>query len=100
MNTANQSNTEYLKCHLLQIDAWRDSDNLWQWNNSFKLEDDIHIQENISNRSLIKFFRNDLKVINDYSKGRVAIEDDQYNLVLVDKNTNQPLFALCYGEYL
>lgn len=90
---------EYLKCRLLSVDAWRDPDG-WIWNNWYTLEEDIYIPENISDRALIKLFRDNLQVINDNSKGKVAIYDDGYNINLIARNTGEPLFALCYGEYL
>jgi hypothetical protein len=31
------------------------------------------------------------------SAGRVAIDDDQYNVVIVAKGTREPLFAIEYG---
>lgn len=88
-----------MKTKLLSIDAWRYDDS-WEWNNWYEIEKDIYLDENISNRELIKFARNNLKILTEKSKGRVTIEDDGYNLVIVDRNTWEPLFAFCYGEYL
>ena len=89
---------EMMKTKLLSIDAWRD-DYSWTWNNWYLIEDDIYIPENITNRELIRFMRDKLNIINNNSKGKVTIDDDGYNLVLTDRNTGEPLFALCYGEY-
>ena len=89
---------EMMKTKLLSIDAWRDGYG-WTWNNWHTLEEDIYIPENITNRELIKFMRDSLNIINSNSKGKVSIDDDGYNLVLVNRNTHEPLFALCYGEY-
>ena len=33
------------------------------------------------------------------SKGRVALEDDGYNVVIVNKSTREPLFAIEYGAH-
>ena len=93
------NDNEYIKCRLLSIDAWR-SDCGWDWNNWALIEDDIYINTNLSNRELIRFFRENLKVINDRSKGRVKIDDDGHNIVLCTRGTNEPLFALEYGCYL
>ena len=88
---------------LLSIDAWKDPDGGWFWNDMLKLEEDIWVPEDsslhTSNRSLLKYFRENLGVLNDYSKGRVAIDrnDDIMDGVLwvvCSKNTGQPIFAL------
>ena len=94
-----QNYNGYLKCHLLSIDAWR-YENGWSWNNWYTLEENIFIPEGLGNRELIRFFRENLNVLSDYSKGRVEIDDDGYNIVVCNRNTHEPLFALCYGEYL
>lgn len=96
------NNTTVFNCTLLQIDAWKDCDG-WQWNNLFKLESGIMISEDSdllkSSRKLLKYFRDNLGVLSEYSKGRVTIDwgHDIMGDVMItvcNKNTGEPLFAL------
>jgi len=91
--------SDYLKYTLLSIDAWRSGQGGWDWNNWHRLEEDIYIAPDLSNRALIKFFRDDLNLINDKSKGKVSIEDDDYNIILQIRQTGEPIYALCYGMH-
>ncbi len=78
---------------LLSIDAWRDPYGGWEWNNWFTMEEDIYIpSEAITPRCVFKMLRNGY--LSDYSKGRVRLEDDGYNLVIKDRHTGKPIFAL------
>ena len=65
-------NTTVYNCTLLQIDAWRDSNFGWSWNNIYKLESGICISEDSdllkSSRKLLNYFRDNLGVLSDYSK--------------------------------
>jgi len=95
-------NTVVYNCTLIQIDAWKE-EGVWQWNNLFKLESGIMISEDAgilkSSRNLLKYFRDNLGVLSEYSKGRVSIDwnNDIMDGVLItvcDKNTGEPLFAI------
>ena len=95
--------TTYYKCKLLSIDAWRDPDGGWDWNNISTIEEGIFIAEDSellsSSRKLLKYFRDNLCVLSDKSKGRVFVDfgHDLMDGVLVvvhHKGTGAPLFAL------
>lgn len=77
---------------LLIIDAWRDPDGGWIWNNWFLMEEDIHIAPDTSTRALLNMLRPGY--LSDSSKGRVCVEDDGYNIVIMDRGTREPIFAL------
>lgn len=81
---------------LLSIDAWRDSDGGWFWNNWHKAGEVPLSTVNLTPRRLFAFLRKE-GYLSKESAGKVAIEDDQYNLVIVAKGTREPLFALEYG---
>ena len=92
----------YYTCKLLSIDAWRDGDG-WYWNNISTIEEGIFIAEDSdllsSSRKLLKYFRDNLCVLSDKSKGRVFVDfgHDLMDGVLVvvhHKGTGEPLFAL------
>jgi hypothetical protein len=83
---------------VLNIDAWRD-DNGWQWNNWHQVKTITREEfEKLSatNRRALKWFR-DAGLLSSDSAGRVAIDDDNYNLTVIDKSTREPLFAIEYG---
>ena len=78
---------------ILSIDAWRNEYG-WTWNAWYKVGEMDVIPE--TNRKILRAMR-DTGHLSDYSKGRVTVEDDGYNLVILDKRTREPLFAIEYG---
>ena len=90
---------EVTEFKILSIDAWRDECG-WTWNQWFKVGTiDREVFETLTTtRKILKFFR-DEGFLSEGSQGRVAIEDDGYNIVAVDRNTFEPLFAIEYGGY-
>ena len=77
---------------LFSIDAWR-SECGWDWNNMFSLDKDIYIgSDSITPRKIFKLLRNGY--LSDYSKGKVRLDDTGFDLVIEDKNTGEPIFAL------
>lgn len=80
---------------VLNIDAWRDDEGGWTWNQWFNAGT-VSLNINATNRQILKAMR-DQGYLSDYSKGRVAIDDDQYNLVILNKSNLEPVFAIEYG---
>jgi hypothetical protein len=81
---------------ILSIDAWRDGGG-WQWNNWHKVGA-CHVSVcDRSPRAILRYMRAE-GYITHSSAGRVAIEDDQYNIVVIARGTREPLFAIAYGE--
>ena len=83
---------------VLSIDAWRDPDG-WTWNawycaGSIALADFERIAD--KPRSLLAWFRN-AGMLSASSAGRVAIDDDGFNVVILARGTQEPLFAIEYG---
>lgn len=86
-------NTPDTEINVLSIDAWADGDG-WQWNQWFKagkvplylcdLPEDELLAEMVERGFITQ------------AEG-ADVEDDQYNLVIVDKKTREPIFALEYG---
>jgi hypothetical protein len=79
---------------ILSIDAWRDGSD-WTWNNWFHVDDIDDIPP--TNRRILKLLR-EIGLLSEYSKGRVYIEDDQYNIVVRQKSNHMPLYAIEYGN--
>jgi hypothetical protein len=91
------SDESYTKFKLLSIDAWRDECG-WTWNNWFELEDGIYFADShISTRRILRALRR-WGYLSDESKGKVTIDDDGYNLVIQNRKTFEPIFALQYGD--
>lgn len=87
-----------MKMRLIGIDAWRCDEGGWDWNSWYNIEEGIFM-ERPTTRIILRCLRK-WGFLTEQSKGKLAVEDDQYNFVVVDKNTREPLLALCYGEYL
>jgi len=89
------------KINILSIDAWREPEGGWTWNAWFRIGA-IPVAEFAaiadSPRKLFRWFR-EAGMLGYASKGRVALEDDGYNVVIVNKSTREPLFAIEYGAH-
>lgn len=89
----------FVRFNLLSIDAWRECEGGWTWNNWFSVEKDIYIAESeLTARKLLKYMRK-CNWLSNASKGRLSIEDDGYNIIIQNKDTFEPILALCYGEF-
>ena len=81
---------------VLSIDAWAGSDEgSWDWNNWHRIGQ-IEIDINGEESRIIEAMIHD-GYLSGKARGLVEIEDDQYNLVVVNKETREPLFAIEYG---
>lgn len=83
-------------CNILSVDAWH-GDHGWEWNAWYATGKQYDLQDDYSNRSIIKKFR-DLGLLSEHSKGKIAIEDDGYNILIVARGTQEPLYAIEYGS--
>lgn len=90
---------ENKQCSILSIDAWADGEDGWNWNAWYKVGSvDVTVCDKPEPEILAYM------VAEGYLKPAAMeacyVEDDQYNMVVCDKETNEPLFALAYGELL
>jgi len=84
---------------ILSIDAWRDGPG-WTWNNWFHVGDYAGPEGALDNpRALLRYMR-ESGYLGAHSRGRVAIEDDGYNVVIMARGTREPLFAIEYGPHV
>jgi len=81
---------------ILSIDAWREPEGGWTWNNWYHVGD-YPYPLNSGTRQLLKMLRYD-GYLSENSKGRVTVDDDGYNIVIIDRGTREPLFAIEYGN--
>lgn len=92
---------------VLSIDAWRDAEGGWTWNNwhargtvtrrEFARECNHYTRAGV--RRTLRWFREN-GYLSAESAGRVALEDDGHNLVVTDRATGEPLFAIEYGAVI
>jgi len=84
---------------ILSVDAWRNGPG-WDWNNWHKVGTvRVSWLAGKKPRQILKYMR-DEGYLAEKSKGKCGVDDDQYNIVICDKNTRQPLYAIAYGEAL
>lgn len=84
---------------ILSIEAWGNKREGYQWNSWYKrgsIEVDLIPS---TNRGILKLMRS-MGHLSAFSAGKVAVEDDGYNIVIVDRSSMEPLFAIAYGEAL
>ena len=84
--------TESTKYRLVSIDAWRDFDGGWTWNQWYNVEDSVSIHNDMTTRQLLKFIR-DRGWLTDESKGRVRVDWGWDIIEIQDKNTGEPWLA-------
>ena len=85
---------------VLSIDAWREPEGGWTWNNWHHVGDVTKEEFEACNddpRKLLKLIRG---VVGNVGAGEVRIEDDQHNIVMVHRHSGEPMYAIEYGpEY-
>lgn len=85
---------------VLSIEAWRESEGGWTWNQWYNVgtvELDTHDLNNA--RKVLKALRGE-GILSPSTAGKVAIDNDQYNIVVIAKGTREPLYAIEYGTLL
>lgn len=84
--------------NVLSVDAWRD-DCGWQWNAWHRTGTLLPLSAcRLTPRKLLRLLRSE-GLLSDASKGRMRVTDDQYNVVIENRHTGEPIFALPYGEH-
>jgi hypothetical protein len=95
----NLCDTEATECkhmRILSVDTWRDGPG-WTWNDWHHVGMCDASLANAKPRALFKYFRRE-GYLNKRSVGKLAIDDDQYNVVICERSTMRPLFAIEYGN--
>ena len=86
---------------VLSIDAWGDKSDGYQWNNwvsAGEISKDDFEKLKTDKDFAVWFYENGLTNTADMRK--IIIDDDQYNIIICEKKTRRPLFAIEYGpEY-
>ena len=84
---------------ILSIDAWGNEEEGYEWNAWFDIGNITkeEFETLKSDEDFIEFFCQG-GYINEDSKTKVLVEDDQYNIVLKVADDLRPLYAIEYGN--
>ena len=83
---------------ILSIDAWAGQEKgTWEWNQWHGVGYFPADKLDAGARAILSFLRNDLALLSKESAGRVTLEDDGYNLVIMERSNRRPLFAIEHG---
>lgn len=81
---------------VLVIDATRNHGEGWQWNSWFTHGSVLEGVCDLKPRAMLRELRRK-GLLNRHSVGKVAVEDDGYNMVIKLRGTGEPIIALEYG---
>jgi len=88
----------YYKAELRGIDAWRNEDGLWTWDNSWLIEEGIFmLEDQLTSRKIAQHLRK-MGYLTAHSKGRIRVVDEWPLYEIQDKNTGKPFLALHFDE--
>lgn len=82
--------------NVLSIDAWADGEDSWTWNAWHKVGSCPLTTCDLEPAAIIQFMI-DEGYLRPGTADRLEVDDDQYNMVIIDADTREPLFALEYG---
>ena len=89
---------KYYRLEIRGIDALRDKEGLWSWNDSFILADDIFWNaKDFTPRKILKQLRN-WNFLSAASKGQVRVVDEGDLVEVQEKSTGRPILALLVRE--
>jgi len=90
--------TDDKKCCIWSIDAWRSAGGGWDWNSCYSIGECPLEVTGLGTRKFLKWLR-DNGILTAKSAGRVRVEDDQYNLIILERHSGEPLIAVEYGPH-
>lgn len=93
--TNNKTETNVQTFPVLSIDAWGNPQDGYEWNQWFHVGT-IDLDLDDENRNIIRAMV-DAGYLTAAALESAAVEDDDYNLVIIDKETREPAFAIEYG---
>lgn len=79
---------------VLSIEAWGNKEEGYDWNNWFNVGT-VDIDLETDDQSIMQAMLDAGYITNTHGG---YVNDDQYNLVICDKETHEPLFAIEYGS--
>ena len=91
----NETKTNLKPLPVLSIDAWGNPEDGYEWNEWFNVGT-IDLDLDAENREIIQAMVN-AGYLTPKGLDVATVEDDGYNLVIVDIETGEPAFAIEYG---
>ena len=91
----NETKTNVQTFPVLSIDAWGNLEDGYEWNQWFHVGS-IDLDLDAENREIIQAMVN-AGYLTALALESAEVEDDDYNLVIVDRETREPVFAIEYG---
>ena len=79
---------------LLFVDAWRDVDGGWTWNDSAVICDDFTLEDRDLTPRRVPFLLREKGYLTEESKGKIRVDFTEGMVEIVEKNTGEPLLAL------
>jgi hypothetical protein len=92
-NETNETNIQTFP--VLSIDAWGNPDDGYTWNQWFNVGS-IDLDLDAENRDIIRAMV-DAGYLTALALESAEVEDDGFNIVILDKETREPVFAIEYG---
>jgi hypothetical protein len=80
---------------VLSIDAWGNLEDGYEWNQWFNVGS-IDLDLDAENRDIIRAMVN-AGYLTALALESAEVEDDGFNIVILDKETREPVFAIEYG---
>ena len=82
---------------ILSIDVWGNSRDGYDWNSWHSVGKITRECLDWTPRQLLKYFRQE-QFLSEKSAGKCAIIDDNYNLIIIERANQRPLYAIEYGS--
>jgi hypothetical protein len=92
-NAINETNIKTFP--VLSIDAWGNETDGYEWNQWFNVGS-IDLDLDAANHDIIRAMV-DAGYLTSATLESAAVEDDGFNIVILDKETREPVFAIEYG---
>ena len=96
MTNETKTETNVQTFPVLSVDAWGNQEDGYDWNQWFNVGT-IDIDLDDENREIIRAMVN-AGYLTKAGLDVCDIEDDGYNIVILDKETREPVFAIEYGS--
>ena len=91
----NETKTNIQTFPVLSIDAWGNLEDGYDWNACYKVGS-IDLDLDAEDRDIIRAMVN-AGYLTALALESAEVEDDGFNIVILDKETREPVFAIEYG---
>jgi hypothetical protein len=95
MTNETKTKTNVQTFPVLSIDAWGNETDGYEWNQWFNVGS-IDLDLDAEDREIIQAMVN-AGYLTALALESAAVEDDDYNIVILDRETREPVFAIEYG---